>query len=91
MKLVYFASTLLVLMLAKGCGNCPVGEYGNLENQRRINGDGVSCTYVNIMCNGTPRRSAMCGGAKLGGFAIIASHTKGTLSPTKVVSCGRLN
>lgn len=49
-------------MFASGCGNALVGLQG----------------MVNIMCNGTPRVSAQCTWAKLGGFEIMASATKGT-------------
>lgn len=41
---------------------------------------------MNIMCSGMPSFSAMCAGAKLGGLAMIASATKGALSPTRAVS-----
>jgi hypothetical protein len=87
MKLTYLTSTLLALMFARGCGNCVVGEYGNLVHvSNHIGFIALGCAYVNIMCRGTPNRSAMWGGAKLGGLAMMASHTNGNFSPTRRVS-----
>jgi len=47
---------------ANGCGKALVGDHG----------------MVNIICTGMLSASAQCICAKLGGFAMIASATKGT-------------